>query len=256
MLRSYNCCFFATYLLHSFPMESKTTSVSDPLIDALFSVGAHFGYRRSKRHPSAIPFIFGSKGGVEIFDLEKTKTSLVIAEDFVKELAKAGKTLLFVSGKTEAKEAVKEAAMRIGMPYVAGRWVGGTLTNFAQIRGRVDRMLDLISKREKGELAKYTKKERLLIDRDITRSEELFSGLVLLKSLPSALFVVDSEKEYTAVTEAKQSGIPVIALASSDCDFDAVAYAVPGNDASRGSVKFFVDRIATAYESGKSVVSV
>ncbi len=239
-------------------MESHTAlgnEGNDPLIDALFSVGAHFGYRRSKRHPTAVPYIFGAKGGVEIFDLEKTKTALLTAEEFVKNLAGSGKTILFVSGKNEGKEAVKEAAIRIGVPFVAGRWVGGTLTNFNQIRGRVEKMLGLVSEREKGELVKYTKKERLLIDREITRLEELFSGLVILKSLPSALFVVDSGREYTAVAEATQLGIPVVALSSSDCDFEAVQYPVPANDASRGSIKFFVDRLATAYEGGRPVIN-
>lgn len=233
-------------------METNQAVANDPTIDALFSSGAHFGYRRSKRHPTAAPFIFGAKGGVEIFDLEKTKAALVRAEEFVKELSRGSRTLLFVGGKHEASEAVKAGAEKIGMPYVAGRWVGGTLTNFSQIRGRIDRMLELLSKREKGELAKYTKKERLLIDRDIARLEELFAGLIALKALPAALFVVDPTKEHTAVAEAKKTEIPVIALASSDCDFSAVRYPIPGNDASRASIAFFLERIVAAYEAGQS----
>lgn len=225
---------------------------SDPLIDALFSAGAHFGYRRSRRHPNAAPFIFGAKGTVEIFDLEKTKIALAAAEDFVSALAKAGKTILFVGGKKEAADAVATGASALGMPFVASRWIGGTLTNFGQIRGRVDRMLDLIQKRDKGELAKYTKKERLLIDRDIARLDELFKGLVPLVALPAALFVIDPRAEETAVREAKKQKIFVVALANSDCDMNAVAYPIPGNDAARASVAFFVERIVKAYEEGKS----
>ncbi len=233
-------------------MTDKTQSVNDPLIDALFSAGAHFGYRRSRRHPTAAPFIFGAKSGVEIFDLEKTKDSLEKAEAFVKNLGASGKVLLFVGGKSEAKEAVKAGAERLGMPAVFGRWIGGSLTNFANIRARIDKMLDLTSKREKGELAKYTKKERLLIDREVTKLGEMFGGLVPLKAIPGAMFVIDSGREHIAVTEARKEGVPVIAVASSDCDLSKVDYVVPGNDASRASIAYFVDRIVSAYESGRT----
>jgi small subunit ribosomal protein S2 len=232
-------------------MVETKEQTNDPAIDALFSVGAHFGYLRSKRHPSTTPFLFGTKGGIEIFDLEKTKNELEKAEAFVKNLARLGKQVLFVSGKNEAKAALFATAERLGQPYVAGRWIGGTLTNFKEIRGRVDKMLDLRSKREKGELAKYTKKERLLIDREITRLETLFNGLVSLISLPGALFVVDPRKEAIAVTEARAQGVPVVALASSDCDFSLVDYFIPGNDASRTSVSYFIEKIAKAYEDGR-----
>lgn len=231
--------------------DSKDTT-TDPIIDALFSAGAHFGYRRSKRHPSAIPFIFGSKGGVEIFDLEKSKAALLAAEEFVKGLGAKGATLLFVSGKPEARDAIEAGAKKIGMPYVAGRWIGGTLTNFGQIRGRIDKMLDLISKREKGELGKYTKKERLLIDRDIVKLDELFAGLVPLVGMPAALLAVDPAKEHTAIDEAKKTGVSVVALANSDCDLKALDFAVPGNDTTRKSIAFFVERMVAAYESGKA----
>ena len=231
-------------------MDTAQKTSGDELIDELFSIGAHFGYRRSKRHPTATPFIFGAKNGVEIFDLEKTKPALIQAGEFVTQLARMGKMLLLVGGKSEASDAVKNEARKIGMPAVFGRWVGGTLTNFANIRARVDAMLDLMQKREKGELAKYTKKERLLIDRDIARLEGLFGGLVPLKSIPGALFVVDPGKEHTAVTEARKVGIPVVALASSDCDFSKIDYVIPGNDASRQSIAYFVDKIAEAYQAG------
>ena len=251
-IRNLESCVSATNLLHSHSMADKVQTTNDPIIDSLFAVGAHFGYRRSKRHSTAVPFIFGAKNGVEIFDLEKTKTAIQKAEEFVRTLSQGGKQILFVGGKNEARETVKNGALKIGMPVVFGRWIGGTLTNFANIRARIDKMLDLISKREKGELAKYTKKERLLIDREVAKLEERFGGLVPLKGMPGAMFVIDPGTEHIAVTEAKKEKIPVIALASSDCDFSKIEYAIPGNDASRASIAFFVEKIVKAYEEGKS----
>ena len=245
-------CVLSTNLLSFHSMTEAKTQANDPIIDALFSAGAHFGYRRSKRHPTATPFIFGTKSGVEIFDLEKTKSSLQKAEEFVRNLSKEGKTLLLVGGKNEARDVIKSASVKLSMPAVFGRWIGGSLTNFANIRARIDKMLDLISKREKGELVKYTKKERLLIDREVVKLEEMFGGLVPLKAMPGAMFVIDPGKEHIAVTEAKKEGVPVIALASSDCDLSKVDFVIPGNDASRASIAYFVDRIVSAYEGGKA----
>ncbi len=233
-------------------MTHPDTVSADPALDSLFSVGAHFGYRRSKRHPTAAPFIFGVKSGIEIFDLEKTKVALAKAEAFVTGLAAAGKVLLFVGGKREASDAVATGADEIAMPYVAGRWIGGTLTNFGQIRKRIDKMLELTAAREKGELAKYTKKERLMIDREVMRLDALFHGLIPLAGLPAALFVIDPSRESTAIAEARKKGVPIVALASSDCDMSEIDYPIPGNDASRDSIAFFVERMVAAYESGRS----
>ncbi len=139
------------------------------------------------------------------------------------------------------------------MPFVAGRWIGGTITNYGEIRRRIERLEKLTSQREKGELSKYTKRERLLIDRDIGRLEENFKGLLLLKELPGALLVVDTKREAVAVAEARKAGIPIIGIANSDCDIDGVNYPVVGNDATQASVKFFVDEISAAFKEGLSV---
>lgn len=216
----------------------------------MFQAGGHFAYSRRRRHPSAAPFIFGVKNRVEIFDLEKTRAKLSEAIRFVKSLGASGGMLLFVGGKSEAKGAVTLAAESLSMPFVAGRWIGGTLTNFGQIRSRVDRLLDLSLKRDRGELLKYTKKERLLINREIARLQELFTGIIRMKERPKALFVVDPKREETAVTEARKTGIPVVALGSSDCDFSEVSHFIPGNDSSAASISFFVNEIAAAYKEG------
>lgn len=233
-------------------METTQDAKNDPVINALFKAGAHYGYSRSRRHPSVKPYIFGIKNRVDIFNLEKSKILLESAMDFARQLGKEGKQILFVSGKHEALAITKRAAAELGMPYVAGRWVGGTFTNFSVIRARIDKLLELREKRESGELTKYTKKERLLIDREIERLEHLFSGLVELKGMPGALFVVDPGREHIAVEEATQASVPVIALASSDCDIAKVTHPIVGNDVSSQSIAFFVNAFVSAYHEGRT----
>ncbi|MSR73249.1 30S ribosomal protein S2 [Candidatus Parcubacteria bacterium] len=229
-------------------MEVKNSPKS--AIENLFKAGAHFAYSKSRRHPSAKPFIFGVKNKVEIFDLEKTEVELQKAKDFVKTFGETGAQMLFVGGKSEAKEAIKNVALSLNMPYVAGRWIGGSLTNFPEIRKRVIKLETLTSQKEKGELAKYTKKERLLIDRDITRLQTSFSGLVTMKELPKVMFVVDSKKEHIAVAEAKKNKLTIISLSGSDCDLGEVDYAIPGNDVSMHSIAYVAGEIASAYKEG------
>lgn len=228
-------------------------TTNNPRIENMFKAGAHFGFSKTRRHPTVAPYIFGVKNKVEIFDLEKTEVLLEKAKAFVESLAKEGKTILFVGGKSEARNSIKSGALSINMPYVDGRWIGGTLTNFMQIRKRVEKMERLVSEREKGELAKYTKKERLLIDREIANLERFFSGIVSMKDLPKAIFVVDPKKEKSAVKEAQDMGIPVIALAGSDCNIKGLDFPVVGNDSSQASVQFFVYEIAKAYSAAKKV---
>lgn len=220
-------------------------------IKALFDAGAHFGFTRARRHPTASPFLFGTKDRTDIFDLELTGKKLDSAREFVTSLSGSGKQVLFVAGKDEAAGIIKEQAERIGAPYVAGRWIGGTLTNFKNIRKRIERLQKLIAERDAGELTKYTKKERLLIDREIEELLARFGGLVNMNELPAALFIVDTRREETAVLEAVQLKIPVIGLASSDCDFSLVKYPVPANDTSVRSVSFVTREIADAYQEGK-----
>ena len=222
---------------------------NNPLIDKLFSVGAHFAYGKSRRHPSTSRYIFGTKGETELFDLEQTAQLLGEALDAVKALAASRKTILFIGGKAEAREALRRSAEALGMPYVAGRFIGGTLTNWSEIKKRLARLTELSDMREKGELAKFTKHERLLIDREITDLEAMFGGLKGMTKLPDALVVVDPRAESGAVAEARQLNIPVIALMNSDCDRSGIAHPVPGNDASRETIAFVLDEIAKTYAS-------
>ena len=217
----------------------------------MFKSGAHFGYVRSRRHPTVKPYIFGVKNKVEIFDLEKTNTLLDAALAYVAKIAAEGKQILLVGGKHEAREAIKDAAFACDLPYVSGRFIGGALTNFGEIRKRVERLETLTDEKEKGELAKYTKKERLLIDREIANLEEMFGGLIPLKSLPAALFVIDSKRETIAVEEARRKGIPVIALCGSDCNISLVDYPIVANDSSVESIGFFTRAVAETYRKSR-----
>lgn len=226
-----------------------------PAVDALFSAGLHYAYSRSRRHPSARPFIFGAKNGVDIFDLETTREALAKAADFLAGVAAAGKPVVFVSGKKEIARLVRDAAAAADSPYVVGRWIGGTLTNFEAVQKRIALFHDLREKREKGELAKYTKKERLLIDRKIEDLEASFGGIAQMRVRPGAIVVVDPKREHIAVTEAGKTKVPVVALANADCDLSKVAYPIPGNDSAIASVELVLGVLAESVRAGKAVAA-
>lgn len=232
-------------------MVTENKTKEGDMIGAMFTAGAHFGYQKSRRNASTAPYIFGLKNKVEIIDLEQTEKQLEKAKEFIKSIATLGKQILFVGGKNEAREIIKLAAMSVDMPYVASRWIGGTLTNAVEIKKRIAKFEDLQKQKEKGELAKYTKKERLLIDREIANLDMMFSGIVSMKELPKALFVIDPKKEFIAVAEAKKMSIPVVALLNTDCDVTEVEYPIVGNDASVSSIALFTNEIAKAYKAGK-----
>ncbi|MCI5108476.1 MAG: 30S ribosomal protein S2 [Candidatus Pacebacteria bacterium] len=221
----------------------------DPKIEELLQVGAHFGYASQRRHPSVAKYILGSKNKVEIFDLEKTVLELEEVKKVIAEAAEKKKRILFASSKGEAREIIRKAAESIDMPYVAGRWIGGTITNFDQIKKQVEKLVTLSEQKEKGELGKYTKKERLMIDRDIERLQEMFSGIVGMNKTPDLLFVVDPKQEKTAVSEAVQKGIPVIALSNSDCDISIIDYPIPANDSARASIEYILKDLVSAYKN-------
>lgn len=220
------------------------------LIRKMFDAGAHYGYSKATRHPAAVPFIYGTKDKMEIIDLEKTATLLSEAKEFVAKVAASGKQIMFVSSKPEAREIIQEVAERINQPYVASRWVGGMFTNFDHMKKRINKLIDFKSKRDKGELAKYTKKEQLLISREIEDLESRFGSVADMKGLPGVMFIVDPKAEKIAVREADKLNIPVVALLNTDCSDEGVQYPIFANDATRDSIKLFVNEIASAYESG------
>tara|TARA_Y100000310_G_scaffold342466_1_gene445878 strand:- start:6765 stop:7517 length:753 start_codon:yes stop_codon:yes gene_type:complete len=228
--------------------EEESTQSTSKSTTELSAAGVHIGYSRSRRHPSVKQFLFGKKDHVDIFDLVKTQENLSEAVEFVKELSKDGKTILFVGTKPETRDIVKAGAEDINMPYVSDRWIGGLFTNFAEVSKRIKRLLELREEKKDDGFSKYTKKEQGKIHKEMDDLIRKFGGVADITKLPDALIVVDSRHEDIAVTEALCMGIPVIALASSDCDVTKITYPVPGNDASTKSVSYFVDKIVSAYK--------
>ena len=158
-----------------------------------------------------------------------------------------------MGGKNEAQNIVKEVAEKVGMPYVVSRWIGGALTNFPEIRKRVDMMMDLLSQKEKGELAKYTKKERILIDRKIEKLQKMFWGIKDMVNLPKALFIVDPRYEITALKEAQSLNIPVIALCGSDDNILGINYPIPANDDATKSIELFANLLSRVIKENKGL---
>lgn len=236
-------------------MTNTAHTPAAPAIEQLFEVGLHYGYSRSRRHPSSRPYLFGMKDGGDIFDLESTRKALESVAAFVASVAASGKQVLFVSGKTEIARLVREAAEAAEMPFVVGRWIGGTLTNFEQVQVRISRLIQLRDEREKGELAKYTKRERLTIDREIDALESRFGGIVTMRSRPGAIVVIDPKREHIAVAEASATKVPVVALANADCDMTLVSHPIPGNDASVASAELVLKFLADAVVAGRAAAA-
>ena len=230
--------------------EAIKDQVKEDLVKKMFNLGAHFGYGRNSRHPSSKAFLFGLKNKTVIIDLEKTADSLNAAKAFAKELGHNKKVIIFVGTKNEAKKPITSVANLANLPYVTERWIGGTMTNFREIRRRIDRLLTLHDEEAKGELTKYTKKERGVIAKEVADLERYFGNLIGLTKLPGAIFVVDPKKEEIAVAEAKKLNIPVIALSNSDCNIEGITYPIVANDAQQKVIDFISREIVGAYNEG------
>ena len=217
-------------------------------IEALKKAGLQYGYSRTRRHPSVKPFIEGNSNGIDFINLEKTKAQLEEAVAYLKSMQSAGKVILFVGVKPELRQIIKEVALSVNSPYVAERFIGGTLTNFPQMKKRIEKLHDLLKKKESGELAVYTKKEQLLIQRDIDRLDRDFGGISSLTNIPSVIVIVDSRHELMCVKEAKLLHIPVVALSNTDCTIEGIEYPIVGNDGSVSSVRFVLEAIKTALQ--------
>lgn len=220
-------------------------------LEQLLEAGAHFGHQTKRWNPKMASYIYASHNGVHIFDLAKTREALLEAGEIIRKTVETGGVVLFVGTKRQAKEFVTEAAKKVGMPYVTNRWLGGMLTNFEQIRKSVKKLEDLRKGRTSGEFDQYTKKERLLLDREIARLERILGGVEGLKKLPDLMFVVDTHEEKSAVHEANRLNIPVVGIVDTNADPTTINYPVPANDDAVRSISLLVDFIREAVEEGQ-----
>lgn len=227
---------------------------SDTIIEQMFKAGAHYGYSKTRRHPSVSSYIYATKNRVDIIDLEKTSAMLDKAVEFIKNLGAQNKTILFVGTKPEAKTATLEVAESLNMPYVIERWIGGTLSNFTEIKKRILELENYQKDAAGSGLDKYTKKERVVMAKKMEKLARYYTGLLGLKKAPDVLFIIDAKSEHIAATEAKKSGIPVVALINSDSNIKSVDYPIVANDAGMPSIKFFALAITQAYKDGQMSV--
>ncbi len=217
---------------------------------ALLEAGVHFGHQTRRWNPKMAPYIFGSRNGIHIIDLQKTLRMANESYDFMRELAAAGGRVLFVGTKRQARDAVKEEASRAGQYYVNHRWLGGMLTNFQTVQQSVRKMKELKRKKEEGIFDLITKKEALKLQNDLDKLERTLGGVEEMTHLPDCLFVIDVQKEELAVKEAQKLGIPVVAVVDSNCNPTGIDYVVPGNDDAIRAVRLFCSKIADAIIEG------
>lgn len=231
--------------------KSKAKTETKIELKDLLDAGCHFGHQSHRWNPKMKPYLYGVRSGIHIFDLAKSKEGLKKAAAFARETAAKGGKIIFVGTKRQAQSIVKEEAIKAGMPYITERWLGGTITNWEQIKKSVEKLKDLKAKKKAGEFKKYTKKENILIDREINRLERFFGGLADLEDLPEAIFVVDVKKEQAAVKEASKKGVKVIGIVDSNGDPSLVDWLIPANDDAVGSIKLIAGIIGRAAKEGK-----
>ena len=218
---------------------------------ALLEAGVHFGHQTRRWNPKMAPYIYTERNGIYIVDLQKTVRKLEEAYSFVRELSASGKSLLFVGTKKQAQEAIREEATRCGQYYVNARWLGGMMTNFKTMRTRVDRLNQLKTMQEDGTFDMLPKKEVMKHLGEIAKLEKYLGGVKEMRTLPGALFIVDTRKERNAIAEAHKLGIPVVAIADTNCDPDEIDYVIPGNDDAIRAIKLISSIMANAVLEGK-----
>lgn len=220
----------------------------------LLEAGVHFGHQTRRWNPKMASYIYTERNGIYIIDLQKTVKKLEESYSFVRDLSAEGGTLLFVGTKKQAQDAIKEEAERCGMYFVNARWLGGMLTNFKTMRGRVDRLNQLKKMQEDGTFDMLPKKEVMHHLGEIAKLEKYLGGVVSMNKLPSALFVVDPRKERNAIAEARKLNIPIVAIVDTNCDPDEIDYVIPGNDDAIRAIKLISGVMANAIIEGRQGV--
>lgn len=217
----------------------------------LLECGVHFGHQTRRWNPKMKPYIFTERNGIYIIDLQKTVKGLEKAYDFVREVSKAGGSVLFVGTKRQAQDPIREEALKSGQFFINQRWLGGLLTNFATIRRRVTRMTELQAMEADGSINKYPKKEVIQLRKEREKLEKYLSGIKEMRDVPDALFIIDPRREAIAVQEARKLGIPVISIVDTNCDPDVIDYPIPGNDDAIRAIELIVGLMADAYIEGR-----
>ncbi|MDD5042733.1 MAG: 30S ribosomal protein S2 [Candidatus Omnitrophica bacterium] len=221
------------------------------LIKQLLEAGVHFGHQTKRWNPKMKKFIFGSRSGIYIIDLEKTEECINAARDFLMDITSKGDYILFVGTKKQAQDVIKQEAQRCGMYYVTDRWPGGMLTNFVTIKKSINRLKDIEKMRTDGTFEKLTKKEVACLEKELGKLNKNFSGIVAMENMPKAVFVIDTKKEETAVLEARRLGIPIIGLIDTNSNPDLVNYPIPGNDDATKSISTIATLIADTIIEGR-----
>src|ERR671939_1835170 len=221
----------------------------------LLEAGVHFGHQTRRWNPKMRRFIFTERGGIYIIDLQQTLSLLEEAHGFARNLAERGGSMLFVGTKKQSQTAVEDQAKRVGMPYVAHRWLGGLLTNWRTISSRIDRLHELRRLKEDGQLELLPAKERISMEGELEKLDENLGGVADMKRQPDAVFIVDLRKEQLAVREARRLGLPIVALVDTNCDPDEADYVIPGNDDAIRSCSLVARVIGNAVREGKQKVS-
>jgi len=229
--------------------------VAQNLVKDLVEAGVHFGHRASRWNPKMAPYIYGRKGLIHIIDVRETIRGLLRARKYLTQVAETGSAIMFVGTKRAAKDAVQREAERCGMPYCCERWLGGTLTNFRTIRGRLGRLEELEMLRDTDQLATYSKKMQSSLNREYRKIYRNLNGMRAMDRLPEVLVIVDPKKEKNAILEARILGITTIALIDTDCDPDMVDLPIPGNDDGIRSVELVLSHLADAIIQGNGHVA-
>lgn len=217
----------------------------------LLECGVHFGHQTRRWNPKMKPFIFTERNGVYIIDLQKTVKGLEVAYDFIREVSKSGGNVLFVGTKRQAQETIREEANRCGQFYINHRWLGGLMTNFQTIRKRVNRMVELRKMDEDGRIDEYSKKDAILLRKQLFKLEKNLSGIASMKAVPDAVFLIDPRREDIAVLEARKLGIPVVAIVDTNCDPELIDFPIPGNDDAIRAIKLIAKLMADAVIEGR-----
>lgn len=221
-----------------------------PKVEELLKSGVHYGHQVRRWNPKMEQYIYSAKNNIHIIDLEDTEKGLKASAEFLHNVAKDGGQIIFVGTKKQSRDAIKNHAEACGALYITERWLGGTITNFKVLKKNIDKLLNHLKNKESGEYNKYTKKERLLIDREIEKLQKNVGGLTALRGVPQAVFLIDAKREKTAIREANKSNVPVVALVDTNSDPTGISYVIPGNDDAMKSIEVIVKALAEAVEAG------